>query len=109
MKEVTTTDFAKFGYREKRMARELLEAMEDQGLPKDFYDNEVTIMMNFNSGNVFITNSEYQVAMLNGDKLEMFYTCFECGNEGFAEDINWNSDHNCCGECAAAEENEEEQ
>ena len=85
--EITTTDLAKFGYREKAMAAELLNKMCDQGLPEDFNDDEVTVMMNFNSGNVFLTNSDYQVAMMNGDKLESFYNCPYCGHEGFAEDI----------------------
>jgi hypothetical protein len=79
----TTTDFSKFGSRERHMAKELLQAWEDQGLPEDFESNEVTIMMNTNSGNVFLTNSEFQVAMLADKKLESFYSCAQCGNEGF--------------------------
>ena len=85
--EITTTDLAQFGYREKEMAAELLQAMIKQGLPEDFYDDGVTVMMNRNSGNVFLTNSEYQVAMMNGDKLESFYNCPYCGHEGFKEDM----------------------
>jgi hypothetical protein len=87
MNEITTTDFAKFGYREKDMAGILLKAMKKQGLPEDFYDNEVTIMMNMNSGNVFFTNSEYQVVMMNGSKLCSFYSCPECGCEGFKAEL----------------------
>ena len=40
-------------------------------------------MFNKMSGNVFLTNSEFQVAMMNGDTLESFYSCLQCGNEGF--------------------------
>lgn len=65
------------------MAEELLKASREQGFPDDFDDNETTIMMNMNSGNVFFTNADYQVAMMNGDKLELFYSCPQCGNEGF--------------------------
>ena len=85
--EITTTDLSKFGYREKEMARELLNAWHDQGLPEDFYDDEVTIMFNTHSGCVFLTNSEYQAAMMNGDKLESWYYCPICGHEGFKEDM----------------------
>lgn len=85
--DITTTDLAKFGYREKAMALSLLQAMFDQGLPNDFNDDEVTIMMNTNSGNVFLTNSDYQVAMLNGDKLESFYNTPYEGREGFYADL----------------------
>lgn len=98
--EITTTDFAQFGYAEKKEAKELLSAWIEQGLPKDFYDHEVTIMMNRNSGHVFLTNSEYQVAMLNDDKLESWYTCWNCGNEGFAEDIKLDEENHKCDRCA---------
>jgi DNA-directed RNA polymerase subunit RPC12/RpoP len=95
--EITTTDLSKFGYRELHLAKELLQALEDQGLPEDFNDDRLTIMFNMHSGNVFFTNSDYQVAMLNGDKLESFYNCPNCGNEGFAEDILTKSGK--CKEC----------
>lgn len=34
--KITTTDLADFGYRELGLLRELIEAMEDHGLPEDF-------------------------------------------------------------------------
>ena len=89
MNEITTTDFAKFGNREKELAEELLKVWREQGLPEDFYDDEVVIMMNTSSGNVFLTNSDYQVAMMAGDNLESFYHCPECGTEGFKDDNSW--------------------
>jgi hypothetical protein len=45
-------------------------------------------MFNTHSGCVFLTNSEYQVAMLNDETLESFYTDFETGEEGFLEDLS---------------------
>jgi hypothetical protein len=75
----------------------LLTARNKQGLPDDFYNNEVTPMMNMISGNVFLTNSDYQVAMMNGDKLESWYSCPNCGHEGFAEDCQLND--RGCNEC----------
>lgn len=84
---MTTTDFSEFGNRERRMATELLNAWETQGLPDDFWDDEVTIMMNFGSGNVFLTNSEFQVAMMNGNKLESFYVTPYEGHEGFKDEL----------------------
>jgi len=84
---ITTTDFSEFGWRERKMASELLNASCEKGFPQDFEDNEVQIMMNKNSGNVFFTNSEYQVAMMNGDDLESFYTLPYGGVEGFADEL----------------------
>lgn len=86
----TTTDLAKFGHRERKMAEDLLRTWREKGLPEDFYDEEVIIMMNDSSGNVFLTNTDYQVAMMNREKLESFYTCPICGHEGFINEMEHN-------------------
>jgi len=95
---MTTTDFAKFGWRERDLARELLAASIKNGFPEDFEDDEVTIMFNQNSGNVFFTNSEFQVCMMNGDDLESFYSCPICGHEGFMDEIDHSEDDKECQE-----------
>lgn len=117
--EVTTTNLADFGWRERKMAAELLTVSCEQGFPKDFEDDEVVIMMNRNSGNVFFTNSEFQVAMMNGDTLESFYTTPYSGYEGFADDLkeqyendgdSWNQeDIDYLVELGVIEESEEEE
>jgi len=84
---MTTTDLSDFGHRELEMLEELLCAMRTQGLPDDFDDCDVVPVMNQYSGNVFLSNSEYQVAMMNGDKLESFYTLSYSGEEGFADEL----------------------
>lgn len=95
MNEITTTDLSKFGHREREMAAELLTASVKQGLPDDFNDDEVTVMMNMNSGNVFLTNADFQVAMMNGDTLESFYSCPECGHEGFKDEMQHDGNSGC--------------
>lgn len=95
MDEIVTSDLAKFGSRERKMTEDLLKAWREQGLPEDFYDDGVTVSMNMNSGYVFLTNSDYQVAMLNDDKLESFYSCPEDGVEGFKEDL-LEEGNDCC-------------
>ena len=99
---ITTTNLSDFGSRERQMLIELLIAWRDQGLPHDFYNDEVVPMMNMNSGNVFLTNSDFQVAMMNGDKLESWYHCPNCGHEGFKEDCQLNDDG--CNECKEEED-----
>lgn len=94
----TTTNLAEFGWREREMAAELLTASCKHGFPEDFEDDEVVIMMNKESGNVFFTNAECQVAMMNGDKLESFYSCSNCGWEGFKEEMAHNKDDKDCQE-----------
>lgn len=83
----TTTDLSKFGYRELETLKELLTAMIEQGLPRDFEDRDVTPMFNTYSGSVFLTNSEYQTAMLNGERLESWYYLSYSGQEGFLQDL----------------------
>lgn len=83
----TTTNLSDFGYRELDMLCELLNAMKEQGLPRDFDDDKVVPAFNMMSGDVFLTNSEYQVAMLNGDKLESWYFLGYHGNEGFLDEL----------------------
>jgi hypothetical protein len=87
MNNTTTTNIADFGSRERGMLIELLTAWNNQGLPKDFDVAGVTPMMNMNSGNVFLTNEEFQVAMMNGDSLESFYTLPYGGEEGFLDEL----------------------
>ncbi len=103
--EITTTDLADFGYSERKEMITLLQSWHEQGLPEDFYEDEVRVMMNRNSGCVFLTNSEYQTAMMNGNKLEMWHNCPNCGHEGFAEDCQLNDDG--CNECNEQEEDDE--
>jgi hypothetical protein len=83
----TTTNLADFGSRERSMLVELLQAWQAQGLPKDFDESEVVPMMNLGSGFVFLTNADFQVAMLNGETLESFYTSPYEGKEGFFDDL----------------------
>lgn len=73
--------------RERRMALDILNAWDSQGLPDDFYDDGVKFAMNRNSGHVFLVNSDYQCAVMNGDKLESFYTTPYNGVEGFWDEL----------------------
>ena len=87
-RKIITTDLNDFGYRELEELENLLVAMREQGLPSDFYNDEVVPTLNLYSGYVFLTNSEYQVAMLddNGD-LKSFYYLSYYGYEGFLDDL----------------------
>lgn len=102
--QITTTDLADFGRGEIQEAINLLNMWMVQGPPEGHYEDEVRVRFNANSGWVFLTNSEYQVAMIHGDKLEEFHSCFECGCEGFKEDFERVSDCKGCGEIAGGGE-----
>jgi hypothetical protein len=94
----TTTDFSRFGWRERELAADLLKALCEKGFPDDFDDDGVTIVFNANSGNVFFTNESYQVCMMNGDDLESFYSCPICGHEGFLDEMDHGEDDEDCQE-----------
>lgn len=80
-----TTNFADFGLIERCAVSEMLGIWNAHGLPEGFDDDGVHFALNRNSGMLFLANSEYQTAMMNGDKLEIWHICPQCGHEGFAE------------------------
>jgi hypothetical protein len=87
MDEYQVTDLSKYGYREIKKVADLLNAWVDQGLPEGFSDDGVTPAFNMHSGEVFLTNEDYQVLMLNDGKLEIWYTLPYIGEEGFISDL----------------------
>lgn len=70
------------------MLAEIIHAMIHQGLPNGFKDTGIIPMMNTRSGYVFVTNDEFQVAMMNGGKLEMYHVDYETGEEGFKDTLS---------------------
>ena len=78
-----TEDLENFGNREKAIARDLIEALNNKKTPEDFELTGVKVGFNTVSGFVFLTNSEYQVCMLD-DKgnLYSYYTLPYEGLEG---------------------------
>ena len=98
--EKNTKDFSLFGMRELAMAGELLVAYANEApahswVGEDKLEDSVSVEFNPNSGNVFLVDEDSNVAMLNGDnRLEMFYTCSECGEEGFISDYGEPLDEN---------------
>ena len=48
------------------------------------------------SGCVFLVDEDYNVAMMNGDDLEDFITCPNCGEEGLATDFRDDNTASCC-------------
>ena len=88
---MTTTDLSQFGNRELGIAGEILTAYSENNLTElalSFFNTDgVTVMMNQNSGNVFLTNSDYEVLMLRGDELDLFLTTPYDGREGFIDEL----------------------
>lgn len=95
--EIVTSDLSKFGFRERAQVIKILSAWENFGLPEGFICDEITINFNRNSGFVFLSNSDYQVALMNGEQLDLWNTCHYCGYVGFPDDCELNIDGcECC-------------
>lgn len=99
-----TRDLSQFGYRELDIAGDLLKAFasgregwaDQEGRE---LEDDIQIEFNPNSGNVFLVDDEFNVAMLNNEgKLENWVSCRACDNEGFRSEIKIN-DEGYCEDC----------
>ena len=100
MNKIVTNDLSDFGAREKSMAGELLSVLGTYKDKTKYLGDNVQVYMNFNSGNVFLSDEDYNVAMMNGDVLEDFHTCPNCGGEEVASDFREYNTDECCQEYA---------
>lgn len=97
MDNVVTSDLTEFGYRELDMAGDLLKAYAKNGC--DFLNGKVNVFMNKNSGEVFLSDEDMNVGMVTDEgKLEQWFMCNNCNNEGFNEDGE--SYESCNGYCS---------
>lgn len=100
MNNIVTSDISQFGFREKDMAAELLKTHGSSSDHTKFLGNSVNVFMNMNSGYVFLSDEDYNTAMMNGDNLEDFFSCPNCGNEESSSDFRAAFDNECCQEYA---------
>lgn len=91
-----TRDLSQFGIIELKEAGRLLTAYCYSDDVRDSLSNGVVVEFNHNSGKVFLVDKEYNVAMMNGDILELWYSCCQCGHEGFKEDMKHGEDDKEC-------------
>jgi len=100
MYDVVTEDWSEFGYREKDMGIELLQAWRDERVISSLaLGTHVRVAFNTNSGFVFLTNDECDAFMIDPDTdnlINIFLSCPNCGNEGFPQYLY---DHPNCDEC----------
>lgn len=93
-----TRDLMSFGYRELSEAADLLKALKTNKDKTRFLSHPLSIEFNPNSGNVFLVDEDCNVAMMNGEDLEDFFSCPQCGHEGFLEDMEHGEDDKDCQE-----------
>lgn len=88
-----TENWADFGDIEIEEAKELLSHIKEI----DSY-GQVKVMFNTQSGYVFLCDEDYNVWLMNGDKIERWFSCPECGHEGFKEEMQHSEDDEDCQE-----------
>ena len=82
-----TENFSDFGYRERDLLIQILNAWHNNGLPEDFGTDNVRPAFNRNSGYVFLVNDDCQVCMESDGKLEIWHTLPYGGEEGFLSEL----------------------
>lgn len=95
-----TQDYSEFGQVEREEAGLLLATF---GTSKDdtlFLENDISVEFNPNSGYVFLVDGDYNTAMMNDGRLENFFSCPNCGNEGMQSDFKEECTDECCQEYA---------
>jgi len=97
MKMIVTTDLKSFGPREITLAGALLTAFktDDKDNTKLLGDG-VEVCFNTQSGCVFLSDEDYNTAMMLGDTLEDFLSCPECGHEESKPEFLSNEAADCC-------------
>ena len=75
-----TSDLTNLGSCELDIVGELLRAFRLEKDKTRFLGDEVQLLFNPYSGCVFLSDEDYNVAMMNGDLLEDFFSCPECGH-----------------------------
>ncbi len=93
-----TQDLSSFGCRELDMAGDLLKALKTEKDKTAYLSDGVKVEFNPNSGNVFLVDEGYNVAMMNDDMLEDWFTCPYCGHEGFKENMEHEPEDSDCTE-----------
>jgi hypothetical protein len=95
-----TRDLSKFGLREIGIAAELLTRCANErkswASDQDELSDGVAVEFNPNSGNVFLVDEDFRVAMVNNNgKLENWVYCSNCGREEFRGELPLDADGNC--------------
>lgn len=80
-----TRNLMEFGIRELRYAARLLSLFKTSKDHTRKLGDSVAVEFNPNSGYVFLVDEDFNVAMVQSDTLRDWFTCPECGEEGFEE------------------------
>lgn len=90
-----TRNLMDFGIRELRLTARLLSLFKTDNDKTALLGDTISPEFNPESGYVFLIDADFNVAMLNGEELQDWHRCPECGVEGFLDDVE-RSPSPCC-------------
>ena len=90
-----TKDLSEFGFRELKEAG-LLLTLYKSDKDKSELSEKISIEFNPNSGNVFLVDEDYNVAMEWNGELVNWLNCPECGYENYLPEYLKESINQCC-------------
>jgi hypothetical protein len=93
-----TQDLSRFGYQPLTVAAKLLKAYAQARWASnaDQLGEEVALVFNTHSGLVFLSDGEFNAAVLNDTGvLENWLACSICGAEGLRSEVNFFDDVTC--------------
>jgi hypothetical protein len=100
--QIVTTDLSRFDHRELDMAFETLKAYRNQR--PEFLGEGLVLTVNTYSGQVFLSDNDYNTGLLDEGVIKPLITCSTCGKEGFLDErtefgasVFYNKDR--CTEC----------
>lgn len=82
MSDPLTHDLADFGSRERDIASDILRALDRDGLPATMNNTGLRIYLNRLSGYVFLSDDDYNTAVMDGPNLVGHYCTPYNGHEG---------------------------
>lgn len=101
---IVFSDLSRFGRRELDMAVNLLSKYAELSSYSDLLGSNVKVMFDADNGNVFLADDDLNIAKFNGESLERWYMCPNCGDNGFTDEfkhIDGDYDNLYCYCCSA--------
>lgn len=77
---------------------DIINELIKSGFPAEFNQQGIKLELCPDSKFVYLTNDDHQVCLINTknpSSLEIFFTCGNCGHEGFYDDICYGPDDRC--------------
>lgn len=94
---MNTNKLEEFGFKQLKEAAELLTAYVE--VDKNILSEGIKLEFNPDSGIVFLTDDDYNVAILEDGDLVNFYWCSECGYEGTQSTYEFDKENGNTQEC----------